>query len=523
MNDAKRFLLVSWDGGGNLGPELSIARRLIARGHTVRLLGDPTLAGEARASGCAFSAWRTAPHKQAPGRENDIFKDYELGGPLQLIDTYMREFLAEPAPPWVADTLQELECRPVDAVLVDFALPAALIAAQRLKLPTATLMPNIWVIPTRGIPPMGPGFLPAKSFVGRARDAIVRSMTERVFQRALPALNATRQAHGLAPVSDVYQQFLAADQILVQTSPAFDFTSPHLPSNVRYVGPELDDPAWSIGAAARWQSPFAADDRRRVRGIQSDLGGRRFAQATQSGIMRNSARPRGRARACREDEPQALPVRDFQFRLVRHHRQLAAFSDRVAKAPHESEIDVATLPAWLQVELAHEEQIASSARRKLIPEPVLLEEHLVEGLELATICVQHLVERLAQIGGLAHVDARDARVPNHDAFGVLSGHDANVEPGDQSLVDIWLPQGQFCFDDHAQHARRSRHRASLSTLKGADAVYGNRSGAAGKAKDHRVMQRNTCRASHWMLLWQVGDLSATLYRTKYGLAFESEH
>lgn len=100
---------------------------------------------------------------------------------------------------------------------------------------------------------------------------------------------------------------------------------------------------------------------------------------------------------CREDEPHALPVRDFRFRLVRHHRQLAAFPDRVAKAPHESDVDVATLPAWLRVELAHEEQIASSARRKLIPEPFLIEEHVMERLELATIRVQHMVEGLAQL------------------------------------------------------------------------------------------------------------------------------
>ena len=83
-------------------------------------------------------------------------------------------------------------------------------------------------------------------------------------------LNAARQAHGLEPLADVYQQMLGADQILVQTSPRFDFTSPFLPSKVHYVGPELGDPAWSRAgngasaarAAARWQPPFAADDRR---------------------------------------------------------------------------------------------------------------------------------------------------------------------------------------------------------------------------------------------------------------------
>ncbi len=29
------------------------------------------------------------------------------------------------------------------------------------------------------------------------------------------------------------------------TIPSFDFVAPRLPANVRYVGPQLDDPAWA--------------------------------------------------------------------------------------------------------------------------------------------------------------------------------------------------------------------------------------------------------------------------------------
>ena len=117
-------------------------------------------------------------------RAHDIFKDYEIQNPLKMMDTYLREFLAGPAPRWAEDTRAELAARPVDVVLADFALPVALIPAKQLGLATATLMPNIWIIPTPGIPPLGPGFLPAKSFIGRARDAILRSLTERVFNRS---------------------------------------------------------------------------------------------------------------------------------------------------------------------------------------------------------------------------------------------------------------------------------------------------------------------------------------------------
>ena len=41
--------------------------------------------------------------------------------------------------------------------------------------------------------------------------------------------------------------------MLVLTSPSFDFAAPRLPENVRYVGPQLQDPDWAASAA--WHRP----------------------------------------------------------------------------------------------------------------------------------------------------------------------------------------------------------------------------------------------------------------------------
>jgi MGT family glycosyltransferase len=258
MPDAKRFLFVMWDGGGNVPPQLAVARRLVGRGHSVRVLGDPTLEVEARAAGCAFSPWTTAPHRTTRDRSGDIFKDYQYTNPLKMMDAYLQLFLAEPAPRWINDTMAEIQARPIDAVVVDFAIPAALIAVEKCKIPSAMLMPNIWIVPTPGIPPFGPGLMPAKGWPGRVRDAILMRITNRLFAKALPAINAARASLGLAPMRNIYDQWLAADEVLVQTLPSFDFTSDAMPHHVAYVGPELVDPPWT----EPWCSPFAADDRR---------------------------------------------------------------------------------------------------------------------------------------------------------------------------------------------------------------------------------------------------------------------
>lgn len=252
-----RYLLVTWDGGGVIPPELGIARRLIAHGHEVRVLGDPTMEPEVVAVGCSFTPWTSAPHLTTRHPDGAIIRDWETKNLMKLLNRYMGEFLAEPTPRWLADVEAELDARPVDAMLVDFAIPAANIAAQARRIPLTVLMPNCWIIPTKGIPPVGPGFQPSSNPFATARDAVMRSMMTRLFNKALPDLNAARTLRGLPPVASTYEQMLAGTT-LVLTSPVFDFTSPHQPASVRYAGPILDDPDW----AHHWESPWPADDDR---------------------------------------------------------------------------------------------------------------------------------------------------------------------------------------------------------------------------------------------------------------------
>ena len=255
-NAPQRFLLTMWEGGGTVPPELGVARRLIARGHHVHVLADPTIGPEAGSIGCTFSPWRRAPHRTSLDPSQDILKDWETSNPLVMLKRVRDRFLAGPAADFAADTAEEIAAFGPDALITDYLLFGAVMAAQAAHVPVAALVPNIWMLPTRGTPSIGPGFPPAKTALGRGRDAAMLAVTNRLFKKGLPTLNAARAAHGLAPLSSFYDQALTADRILVLTSPAFDFAAPFVPSNVRYVGPILDDPAW----AEPWTNPW--EDRR---------------------------------------------------------------------------------------------------------------------------------------------------------------------------------------------------------------------------------------------------------------------
>jgi len=248
----KRFLFATWEGGGCVPPVLGVASRLLERGHRVKVLADPTIREEAEAAGCAFTPWRRAPHRTDLLPENDFIRDWETTNPISMLRRYRDTFLVGPAADYAQDTLEALEREPADVFVPDYVLFGAIMAGEKAGVPTVALVPNIWPLPVRGAPPFGSGLSPAKSALGRGRDALLYAFTHRLFQPALPRLNQVRRELGLAPLASFFDQPLSARALLVLTSASFDFCSRFVPPNVHYVGPVLDDPKW----AASWKPPW---------------------------------------------------------------------------------------------------------------------------------------------------------------------------------------------------------------------------------------------------------------------------
>jgi MGT family glycosyltransferase len=238
-----RYLFTMADAGGNVPPELSVARGLVERGHDVTIIGDPTLADEIAAIGAHVREWQAAPRRLSRRREDDLIRDYELRTPPQQV-ALMREILFGWAPGYAADTAQALGETRFDAVVSCFFLVGAQIAAEAHGLQHAVLVPNLWGEPGTGLPPFGPGLQPARGPLGRGRDALMTRIATRLWNKALPELNTLRRAYGLAPVGGVFEQFHRAHRLLVLTSQAFDFPAQRLPANLRYAGPMIDDPTW---------------------------------------------------------------------------------------------------------------------------------------------------------------------------------------------------------------------------------------------------------------------------------------
>jgi len=248
----RHYLFALVDGGGNVPPELSAARQLLARGHTVTVLAEDSVMEDVRATGAEVIRWLHAPNRQDRRPENDPARDWECKYPWQLVDRIAKTLIIGPAVGYARDVSDAIDrCRP-DVVVCSMFCVGGMVAAEAAGIPFVALFANVYPLPADGLPPFGTGLRPARGPLGRARDRVLNRATEYLWDASgLSQLNALRRQYGLAPVSHTLDQMRSARRQLVQTSADFDFPW-RLPASVHYVGPVLDDPVW---AQTSWMPP----------------------------------------------------------------------------------------------------------------------------------------------------------------------------------------------------------------------------------------------------------------------------
>ena len=251
----RNFLFVLFDGGGNVAPQLTLARRLVERGHSVRVLTEHVLAAAVADSGARFEGFGRAPNRTDPGE--DLIRDWEARTPWGAFAKARDNIVMGPAAAYAADTRAALEREPVDALVSDYLLFGAPIAAEALGVPTAVIVHHIYILPEPGKPAPGPGFLPSEGRAARVRDRLINRAFLALFNRGLDAVNGARREQGVRPLGHVLDQLDHLDLIMVLTSESFDFPAEGRPAHVRYVGPVLADPDW----VEPWQVPWPDDHR----------------------------------------------------------------------------------------------------------------------------------------------------------------------------------------------------------------------------------------------------------------------
>jgi MGT family glycosyltransferase len=254
----KTFLFTTWEGGGNMAPVITVARKLQWRGHRVRLMSDPANRDDARAAGIEFSPWQTAPHRADRTPATCPLRDWEVANPPEGIQRLLDRIMFGPALDYARDLIAELERAPADVVVTNEMLLGVLAGCESRGQCAAILAPNLCLFPLPGMPVFGPGLPPPRSPAEQSMHEQIRSGTLAMLNARLDVLNRARIALGLLPLQHALDQLKAAGIYLLATSRAFDFPAATLPDQIRYVGPQLQEPGW----VQPWTPPWPATDAR---------------------------------------------------------------------------------------------------------------------------------------------------------------------------------------------------------------------------------------------------------------------
>lgn len=251
----KRFLFLMVEAGGNVPPQMSIARRLAARGHEIHVLADRALMRETMNAGFHFHTFVHAPQHNMRDKGADVIRDWEPVSPMAQIRRMGDHVMFGPSAGYARDLLETADRVRPDALAIDCLPFGAILGAERSGIPAALMLHFPIHAPARGVTPFGLGLHPARSLPGRFRDRALLAVMRRLFRFGLAPVNAARQEFGLPPLREVFDQLHVLSRSLILTSREYDFVPPGLPEHVQYVGPQLDDPAWP----EPWTPPWPAD------------------------------------------------------------------------------------------------------------------------------------------------------------------------------------------------------------------------------------------------------------------------
>jgi UDP:flavonoid glycosyltransferase YjiC (YdhE family) len=213
-----RFLLVTWDGGGNVSPLVALGVLLGRRGHDVTVLGPAALAPRVTAEGLGFTAHRDA-------------RDWLDGTRFEWPPGPTREQQRALLRGLAADVGAVLDRSPVDVAVIDYMQPAALSAAERAGLPHVAFVHTLYSRVARG--PMSP----MVAMCGGPEP-----------------VNELRTELGLPTAEPVDTMLDRANLTLVGTTIDLDRPDVPQPSHVRFVGPLVED----AGPDAGWRPPWSS-------------------------------------------------------------------------------------------------------------------------------------------------------------------------------------------------------------------------------------------------------------------------
>ncbi|GHF36673.1 UDP:flavonoid glycosyltransferase YjiC (YdhE family) [Deinococcus metalli] len=253
-----RILIASQPIAGHLLPLLPVARELAARGHELRWYTGRKYAARVRAAGAAFEPFTLARDYDDrafgvafPGRD-------ALSG-LRQVQFDTRHIFVGQMLPQLRDLQALHRAWPWEVTLAEQTLSAGLLLEELGGPPCALLGVLPLGIHSRDTAPFGPGLPPMRGPLGRARNAALRRVTQRVvFGGADRDLRAVCRSLGIP--ERPFEPPIPPTLLLQASVPGVEYAVSDRPPQLHFIG-ALTPPAPPGAALPDWWPDVQRADR----------------------------------------------------------------------------------------------------------------------------------------------------------------------------------------------------------------------------------------------------------------------
>ena len=247
------ILIAMIEGGGNVTPMLGLARKFLNSGHSISILSEPCLEKTIKEAGASFIPF--TKHFTRTDRKEDLFKDWNAS---KINNPVFDRVMFGPASDVINQCIEVMRTKSIDLLVVDVLIFPGIIAAEHLGIPKIVVFHMPEFLPGPNRPPGNMGLKPGKGFFYKLRDKILAKLMTTKFDEFKAVLNEKLASLSLTPLNHTLDLFDRADLRLIQTTKSFDVPIEPGPKNVRYIGPELDDPDWV--SDQEWVTPWPDQD-----------------------------------------------------------------------------------------------------------------------------------------------------------------------------------------------------------------------------------------------------------------------
>ncbi len=247
------LLICSTPVHGHVTPLLAVTRALVAGGHEVRFLTGERYRDAVEAAGATF----VPLPREADFDDREIDRSFPgrvgLTGPAairyDMIEIFLRPMKAQ-----AAAVREALDTTRADAVLAEPLFAGILGLVVDENRPPII---NLGIVPlgvaSKDTAPFGLGVLPKPGAAGRARNAMMRFVAEKIIFGPVQKF-ATQQLLELTgkPMPGFFLNWMShADAIVQFTVPSFEYPRSDLPATVHFVGP-VSTSAPNAGGLPEW-------------------------------------------------------------------------------------------------------------------------------------------------------------------------------------------------------------------------------------------------------------------------------